>query len=120
MTKRVLALYRQAPYGNALAREGLEAVLAAAAMDQMADLLFCGDGVFQLLPDQSPIDIQQKSLQRNLQALPVFGIEQAFVCSKSLAQRGLNLDSLVRGQLSLTAIDDSAALIASYDSVLSF
>lgn len=120
MTKRVIALCRQAPYGNALAREGLEAILAAAAMDQVADVLFCGDGVFQLLPDQSPAEIQQKSLQRNLQALPVFGVEQAFVCRNSLVQRGLDMDSLAQGQLSLLAVDDSAALIASYDSVLSF
>ncbi|SHE66226.1 tRNA 2-thiouridine synthesizing protein C [Microbulbifer donghaiensis] len=120
MTKRILALCRQAPYGNALAREGLEAVLAAAAMDQVADLLFCGDGVFQLLPEQSPAGIGQKSLQRNLQALPLFGVEQAYVCTKSLAQRGLDLEALSQGQLPLVPVDDSAALIATYDSVLSF
>ncbi|SDZ83099.1 sulfurtransferase complex subunit TusC [Microbulbifer marinus] len=120
MTKRLLALCRQAPYGNALAREGLEAILAAAAMEQVADILFCGDGVFQLLPEQLPADIEQKSLQRNLQALPVFGVEQAFICSKSLAQRGLDIDTLVQGELVLVPVDDSAALIASYDSVLSF
>lgn len=120
MAKRFLALCRQAPYGSALAREGLEAVLAAAAMDQVGNLLFCGDGVFQLLPEQFPEGIQQKSLQRNLQALPIFGIEQVFVCSQSLAQRGLTIEQLAHGQLALEPVTDTGAFIASYDSVLSF
>ncbi|SDK15090.1 sulfurtransferase complex subunit TusC [Microbulbifer yueqingensis] len=120
MAKRFLALCRQAPYGNALAREGLEAVLAASALEQVPDLLFCGDGVFQLLPEQSPAGIEQKSLQRNLQALPVFGIETAYVCERSLAQRGLDLGMLASGGPELRPVSDTGKLIAGYHSVLNF
>ncbi|MEW5249853.1 sulfurtransferase complex subunit TusC [Microbulbifer discodermiae] len=120
MTKRLLALCRQAPYGNALAREGLEAVLAAAAMEQAPDLLFSGDGVFQLLPQQSPQAIGQKSLQRNLQALPMFGIERVYVCNKSLAKRHLSIEQLAREQFEIVPVADSGAFIRNYDSVMNF
>lgn len=120
MNRKILALCRQAPYGNALAREGLEAILAASALEQVPDVLFCGDGVFQLLPDQAPGDIGQKSLQRNLQALPVFGVERAYVCERSLAQRGLEPGMLARGGPQLHPVADSGKLIAGYDTVLNF
>ncbi|MFI2809828.1 MULTISPECIES: sulfurtransferase complex subunit TusC [unclassified Microbulbifer] len=120
MARRTLALCRQAPYGNALAREGLEAVLAASALEQAPDLLFCGDGVFQLVPGQQPAGIDQKSLQRNLQALPIFDIERAFVCQRSLAQRGLSLDDLAKDGPALHPVADTGRLIAGYDTVLSF
>ena len=119
MSKNVLALCRQAPYGNALAREGLEAVLAAAAMDQAPAVLFCGDGVFQLLP-QSPTGIGEKSLQRNIQALPMFGVEQLYVCSASLTQRGIAPATLAVAGAEIQVVEDTAALIHEFDHVLSF
>ncbi|MCX2779334.1 sulfurtransferase complex subunit TusC [Microbulbifer thermotolerans] len=118
--KSTLALCRQPPYGNALAREGLEAVLAAAAMDLVPDLLFLSDGVFQLLDNQSPAEIHQKSLQRNLQALPMFGIEQIFVCGRSLIERGISADQITIPGVEVHQVQDTGKLIAAYDTVLSF
>ncbi|MGL6162100.1 sulfurtransferase complex subunit TusC [Microbulbifer sp.] len=120
MAKRLLALCRQAPYGNALAREGLEAVLAAAAMDQAADLLFLADGVFQLLDGQRAEAIEQKSLRRNLRALPMFGVESIHVCQRSLLERGLDAGQLQIPGARLKLIADTGSFIAGYDSVLSF
>ncbi|MBB3059962.1 sulfurtransferase complex subunit TusC [Microbulbifer rhizosphaerae] len=120
MAKRLLALCRQAPYGNALAREGLEAVLAAAAMDQAADLLFLGDGVFQLLDDQRAEAIEQKNLRRNLQALPIFGVETVHICERSLLERGIDAGQLQIPGAGLKLIADTSRFIAGYDSVLSF
>ncbi|WP_444913340.1 sulfurtransferase complex subunit TusC [Microbulbifer sp. PAAF003] len=120
MNTKSLALCRTAPYGNALAREGIEAVLAAAAMEQDMDLLFLGDGVFQLLDQQSPADIGQKSLRRNLQALPMFGIEQFFVCEKSLAERNITLEQIQVAGAETKAVKDTGSLISAYPTVLSF
>ena len=119
MNKNILALCRQAPYGNALAREGLEAVLAAAAMDQAPAVLFCGDGVFQLLA-QSPAAIGEKSLQRNIRALPMFGVEQLHVCSASLTQRGIDPAALPVAGGDIQLVEDLAAFIRDFDHVLSF
>ncbi|KUJ84674.1 sulfurtransferase complex subunit TusC [Microbulbifer flavimaris] len=120
MSTHTLALCRQAPYGSALAREGLEAVLAAAAMDQAPDVLFLGDGVFQLTADQAPQEIGQKSLYRNLQALPMFGVERIYVCRQSLADRGISTESIAVPGIEVELVTDPGALLARYQHVLSF
>ncbi|WP_444901729.1 sulfurtransferase complex subunit TusC [Microbulbifer sp. SSSA007] len=120
MGNKTLALCRTAPYGSALAREGLEAVLASAAMEQEVDLLFIGDGIFQLLGNQSPEKIQQKSQRRNLLALPMFGLEQFYVCASSLAERGVKPKLIEIPGVEIKTIEQPGALIASYQCVLSF
>lgn len=120
MAKHILALCRQAPYGNALAREGLEAVLAAAAMEQTPDLLFLRDGVFQLLGSQEPASIEQKSLLRNLQALPMFGIETLHVCESSLRERGIDAEQLEIPGAEIELVADTGEFIRRFDTVLSF
>ena len=117
--KSILAVCRHAPYGNALAREGLEAVLACAAMDQTPEVLFINDGVFQLL-NQNPEGIGEKNLRRNLQALPMFGVESLFICKKSLSDRGLTLEQLTVPGAELKLLDNPGPFIAGFDQVLSF
>ncbi|WP_288129213.1 sulfurtransferase complex subunit TusC [Microbulbifer sp.] len=119
MAKSILALCRHAPYGNALAREGLEAVLACAAMDQIPAVLFINDGVFQLL-EQNPGKIKEKNLRRNLQALPMFGVETLYLCERSLASRGIDPAELDIPGAELKLVQDTGQLIAGFDQVLSF
>ncbi|WP_299592495.1 sulfurtransferase complex subunit TusC [uncultured Microbulbifer sp.] len=118
-SKSILALCRHAPYGNTLAREGLEAVLACAAMDQTPEVLLINDGVFQLL-QQNPEQIGEKNLHRNLQALPMFGVEILYVCRKSVEQRGLCPDDLCVPGAEITLLDDTGTFIGKFDQVLSF
>lgn len=120
MSQATLVIFRRSPYGSSLAREGLEAVLAAAAMDQAPDVLFMGDGVFQLMPGQAPQQIEQKSLYRNLQALPMFGVERIHVCRQSLEVRGIHKDTLALPGMELELVRDAGALISRYQHVLSF
>ena len=117
--KSILALCRHAPYGNTLAREGLEAVLACAAMDQVPEVLFINDGVFQLL-EQAPVGLGEKNLRRNLQALPMFGVETLYLCARSLGERGLDPERLSVAGAELKLVQDPGAFIASFDQVLSF
>jgi len=117
--KSILAICRHAPYGNALAREGLEAVLACAAMDQIPEVLFINDGVFQLL-EQNPEGIGEKNLRRNLQALPMFGVETLYVCQRSLETRGVDPDRLVIPGAELKLLQDTGEFIARFDQVLSY
>jgi tRNA 2-thiouridine synthesizing protein C len=118
----ILALCRHAPYGNAIARDGLDAILAAVAMEQEVAILLLGDGVFQLLEQQESSAIEQKNFRRNLQALPLFGVEKIYLCRDSLQERGLNLASLaIAGiELELLSSDQIGPLIASHNAVLSF
>ncbi|WGL16993.1 sulfurtransferase complex subunit TusC [Microbulbifer bruguierae] len=118
-SKSLLALCRHAPYGNSMAREGLEAVLACAAMDQTPEVLFINDGVFQLM-EQNPVAIGEKNLRRNLQALPIFGVETLFVCENSLRTRGLKPEQLEIPGAEVKLVKDTGAFIAGFDQVLSF
>ena len=119
MTNPILALCRHAPYGSTLAREGLEAILACAAMDQVPEVLFINDGVYQLLP-QNPEAIAEKSLQRNLQALPMFGVETVYVCRKSAEKRGLAAEQVNIAGAEVKLLDDTATFIRGFKQVLSF
>ena len=89
MSTSLLVISRQAPWSGPSAREALDIVLAGGAFDLPIGLLFLDDGVFQLAPHQDAKAVQQKDLSANLQALGLFGIDDVFACSHSLAERGL-------------------------------
>lgn len=94
MAKSMLIISRQAPWAGPAAREALDIALAGGAYDLPVSMLFLDDGVYQLTDAQAPGAVQQKNLAANLQALPLFGVEELFVCAASLARRGLSDDAL--------------------------
>ncbi|MFD1260524.1 sulfurtransferase complex subunit TusC [Entomomonas asaccharolytica] len=95
MAKSMLIICKQAPWGNISVREILDLALAGGAFDLPISLLFLEDGVFQLVANQQAKTIQQKDISANLQALPLFGIEELLVAEDSLAQRGLTTEQLI-------------------------
>jgi tRNA 2-thiouridine synthesizing protein C len=74
--------------------------------------------VFQLAAGQHAKVVQQKDLSANLQALPMFGVDDLFVCADSAAKRGLAVDALVLDDLKVLGAADIAALIDRYDQVI--
>ncbi|MCE1113731.1 MULTISPECIES: sulfurtransferase complex subunit TusC [Pseudomonas] len=117
MAKSLLIISRKAPWSGPSAREALDIALAGGAFDLPLGMLFLDDGVFQLTNEQHPDALQQKNLAANLQALPMFGVEELFACSHSLARRGLDSTTLA---LPVEILDDAAlaALIARFDQVV--
>lgn len=115
--KSLLIISRQAPWSGPSAREALDIALAGGAFDLPLGMLFMDDGVFQLAAAQQPASLQLKDLAANLQALPMFGVEELFVCAHSVAERGLDPASL---SLPVEVLDDAAlaALIGRYDQVV--
>tara|TARA_Y100000815_G_C13156244_1_gene429913 strand:+ start:40 stop:405 length:366 start_codon:yes stop_codon:yes gene_type:complete len=105
--KSLLVISRQPPTAVA-AREALDLALAAAAFGVPVSMLFMDAGVLQLLPGQESALIEQKPLAANLQALPMFGVEDIYVCHHSLGERGLQ-----PGRFLLTAKAVDGAEIAS-------
>lgn len=87
--QNLLFVIRQAPYGTRSGRDALEAVLAASAYDQPVSLLFCQEGVWQLVDQQDPAAIGQKSLSKLLAVLELYDVTDVYVCQASLNQRGL-------------------------------
>ncbi|MEE4381557.1 MAG: sulfurtransferase complex subunit TusC [Pseudomonadales bacterium] len=116
---RLLFLARRPPYGTGLAREALDAVLAASAFELPVTVIFDGDGVWQLVRDQDPTGIEEKCHGAQLEALPLFDVEDLRVHAPSLAARGLTAADLL---LDATPIDDAGLreAIAQADRILSF
>lgn len=87
--KSLLLIASHAPWSGLAARETLDIALAGGAFDLPVSMLWQGDGVYQLQAGQQPDILQQKNLQAQLSGLPLFGIEQLYVCKESLQQRNL-------------------------------
>ena len=116
MARSLLIISRQSPWSGPGAREALDIVLAGGAFDLPVGLLFLDDGVLQLAAGQNAKALQQKDLSANLQALPMFGVEELFYCAESAHARGLAQLSLDEAQP--LATDQITALIDRYDQVI--
>ena len=90
-------LFRTAPHGNAISREGLDALLAATAFcdEEEIGVFFIDDGVLNLLDGQNPELLLQKDFIRTFKLLNLYDIEQRFVCADSLDQYNLNTEQLI-------------------------
>ena len=90
-------LFRTAPHGNAISREGLDALLAATAFcdEEEISVFFIDDGVLNLLDGQNPELLLQKDFIRTFKLLDLYDIEQRFVCATSLDQYHLQTEQLI-------------------------
>lgn len=90
-------LFRTAPHGNAISREGLDALLAATAFcdEEEIGVFFIDDGVLNLLDGQNPELLLQKEFIRTFKLLDLYDIEQRFVCADSLDQYNLQTEQLI-------------------------
>jgi hypothetical protein len=90
-------LFRTAPHGNAISREGLDALLAATAFcdEEEIGVFFIDDGVLNLLDGQNPELLLQKDFIRTFKLLDLYDIEQRFICANSLDQYNLQAEQLI-------------------------
>jgi len=100
-----LIVIDQPPYGAWAGREALDMAFSLAAFDQPVALLFTGAGVNWLRKSQETMGIEQKSVEKNLSAAPVFGVEAIYADATACALYGLVPDSMVAG----VAIAESSA-----------
>lgn len=116
--KSFLAICSRSPGRGSAAREGLDMLLATASFGQQVQLLFCGDGVYQLLSGQGDAGGNNKPLSASLDALPLYDIDQLYVEVESLVERGLEAQALMDN---VTVLDSAAAavLLHNCDKVIS-
>lgn len=86
MAESLLIVIDSPPYGDWRGREALDMALSLAAFDQPVALLFRGQGVNWLHPDQEGAAIGQKTVSRNLGAARMFGVSALFAESEALAR----------------------------------
>ena len=89
-SKAVLIVVRQSPYGSSLGRTSLDAALAYAAFDQDVRLLFMGDGVLHLMPDQDSTSVGLRNIGKLLSSLPLYDIETVFVDGDAMQRYRMN------------------------------
>ncbi len=118
--KKLLFISRHAPYGTSLAKEALDAILAASAYDQNLSLLFMDDGVFQLLSAQDPSDLEQKNFAAMLPVLALYEIENIYVHFESLQARQITINELILDGVQVIDSKTICSLLTQQDQLLSF
>lgn len=80
--KQLLFLFSSSPYHSSQAQEGIETALAAAAFEYRIKIIFIGEGLRQLWPQQrwakQANTLQRKNISALLNSLPLYDIEQVF------------------------------------------
>ncbi len=107
----MLIIIDQPPYGGWAGREALDMAFALAAFDQPVSLLFSGAGVNWLRKNQKTGSIEQKSLEKNLGAAAIFGIETIMADREACQRYNLDTGDLIDGAV---LADANAELLAQY------
>ncbi|MCV2535584.1 sulfurtransferase complex subunit TusC [Enterobacter wuhouensis] len=118
--KRVAFVFTSAPHGSASGREGLDALLATSALTEDIGVFFLGDGVFQLLAGQQPQAILARDYIATFKVLPLYDVENIYMCADSLAARGLNKHSPMVLDVTILASGALREQLSHYDTVLTF
>lgn len=88
--KKIAFVFTTMPHGSASGREGLDALLATSALTDEIEVFFISDGVFQLLANQQPKAILARDYIATFKILPLYDIENIYICQESLRERGLS------------------------------
>lgn len=88
---KIAFVFRHSPYGSAISREGLDALLAASAFcdEDQISVFFLDDGVLNLVSEQKSELILQKDISNPLKLLDLYEIEQRYLCRQSWLELGL-------------------------------
>ena len=119
MTKKVLILCRNPPYGSSTSREAIDVALAGAVFNQDISILFLDDGVYQLIKNQHAESIELKDQSKLLQSLEMYDIEQVYAERHSLENRGLKATNIY-GPTKIMEKAAVSAFISSHQVVLSY
>jgi tRNA 2-thiouridine synthesizing protein C len=119
LTSSIAIINKSAPYGSSNGQESLDMAMAMSNFSQDVSVFFIEDGVLQLLLSQDPAAIDAKAYHKTFKALEFYDIENIYVCSQSLAQRGIQRSQLCI-PVTLIEHDDLSSLLASQQHVMSF
>ncbi|NIY49462.1 sulfurtransferase complex subunit TusC [Cedecea colo] len=118
--KRVAFVFTSAPHGTSAGREGLDALLATSALSEDIGVFFIGDGVFQILPGQQPEKILSRDYIATFRVLPLYDIEQCYLCTESARVRGLSENSAWVVDVNLLNPDALRETLHQFDIILTF
>ncbi|WP_312241381.1 sulfurtransferase complex subunit TusC [Pantoea sp.] len=117
---RVAFVFTRAPHGSSAGREGLDAALATAALSESIGLFFIGDGVLQLMSQQRPELILARNYIATFGVLPLYDIEQCYLCHASLKARGLAADAARVLDVAVLEPEALRQRLAEFDRIITF
>ena len=117
--KHWLFFTTRSPWTSSNAAACVDMVMTAAIFDQKVNLVFCNDGVYQLLNGQNGSAYGMKTLAQQLPAMELYGVEQIFVEQSALTERGLQERDLIQA-VTLLSYAQMQTLIAESNAVLVF
>ncbi|MGB0894347.1 MAG: sulfurtransferase complex subunit TusC [Parashewanella sp.] len=93
--KKICFIFRTGPADNAKGREALDLAMLSASFDQHVSLLFIDEGVLNLRNDQQPELLGGRDYISTFKALPLYDIEDIYLCNQSLGEYDLSKSDLV-------------------------
>ncbi|MES2624578.1 MAG: sulfurtransferase complex subunit TusC [Pseudomonadota bacterium] len=93
---RWLFVTTRSPWTTSSAASCMDMVMTAAIFDQKVTLVFCNDGVYQLLAGQNGKACGIKTLAHQIPALELYGVEHIYVEQSALEERGLQERDLIQ------------------------
>lgn len=118
--KTVAFVFSTSPHGTSAGREGLDALLATSALTEQIGVFFVADGVLQLLPNQQPEKILARNYIATYGVLPLYDIDQCFLCAASASERGLaEFDDWVL-EVEVLQPENLRRRLATYDVIMTF
>lgn len=120
LMNRIAFIFTSSPHGSHSGREGLDALLATAALNQQVAVFFIGDGIFQILPAQQPQHIMSRDYIASFGILPVYDVEQIYVCADSLQDRGISEATSWVLPVTLLSYQAISQRLADFDRVFTF
>jgi tRNA 2-thiouridine synthesizing protein C len=115
----VLFISTRSPWSGSSAAAGADLLMTAAVFEEPVRVVFCGDGVWQLLAGQNGDALKMKTLSRIFPAFELYDIRHVQVSASALRERGLTAADLV---VPAGAVNDDEirALIAGSKAVFVF
>jgi len=120
MSKSIAIVNASATFSTSQAKDSLDVALIFGSYEVETHLFFIGDGVWQLMPEQSPESINTKNIFKTFNAFEFYDLENVYVCEQSLADRNIvttefNIDNIV-----VLSPQEIAAKLKQHNTVFTF
>ncbi|UTA46353.1 DsrE family protein [Simiduia sp. 21SJ11W-1] len=115
--KHLLFIFTHAGTADFRAKEGVDALLAAAAFEQDISVVFMADGVWALHSHNNPGTLGLPAINKQLPALELYGIDKLYALGADMTQRGIACEL---ENLHLIDSQQLTALISEASQVLRF
>lgn len=118
-TKSIAILNTTAPFSTAKAKESLDVALIFGSYEQAPALFFQGDGVWQLINNQTAEAIHSKDFLKTFSAFEFYDIENIYVCQNSLEQRLLSSIFHI-DNVTVLAVNEFSEQLKKHDTIFKF